>query len=140
MGTPESTRILVVANRTAATPALLAEVARQAGAGRTFDLLGPDIPEGADAHATFELAIPLLEEAAGGPVRAIAKGPEPLAAIEETLRDGHYDEVIVSTLPQGVSRWLGRDLPRRVSRLGVPVTLVTAAGRTAAGTAGALMR
>jgi hypothetical protein len=140
MGKPGSTRILVVANRTAATPALIAEVGRRAAEGCTFDLLVPDVPDGQDAEATFELAVPLLTEAAGGPVRGLAKGPEPLESIEETLRAGNYDEVIVSTLPQGVSRWLGRDLPRQVSRLGVPVTVVTAAGRTGPAIVGALMR
>ena len=140
MATPSSTRILVVANRTAATPGLIGEVRRRAAEGCTFDLLVPDVQEGQDAETTFELALPLLQDAAGGPVRGIAKGPEPLASIEQTLREGDYGEVIVSTLPQGVSRWLGRDLPRQVSRLGVPVTVVTAAGRTSPSAVGALMR
>jgi hypothetical protein len=52
-------------------------------------------------------------------------------AIEETLRDGDFHEIILSTLPHGVSRWLHADLPRRVAHLGLPVTVVTAAGRGA---------
>jgi hypothetical protein len=38
----------------------------------------------------------------------------------------HFDEVIVSTLPERVSHWLKRDLPTRIERLGIPVTVVRA--------------
>jgi hypothetical protein len=37
-----------------------------------------------------------------------------------------YDEVIVSTLPVRVSRWLHLDLAHRIGRFGVPVSVVTA--------------
>lgn len=121
-----STRILVVANRTAATPGLLAEVRRRGAEGCTMDLLVPNVPEGQDAEAVFSLALPLLEEAAGSPVRGLTGGPEPLASVRQALHEGHYDEVIVSTLPQQKSEWLKRDLPRQVVKLGVPVTVVTA--------------
>ena len=40
-----------------------------------------------------------------------------------------FDEIIVSTLPTHVSHWLRMDLPTRVRRLGVPVTIVTAGRR-----------
>ena len=51
---------------------------------------------------------------------------DPMDAIEETLHDGDFHEVIVSTLPHGISRWLHADLPRRIAHLGLPVTTVTA--------------
>ena len=115
-----SKAILVVAHRTAATPLLLNEVRRRAeGEGCRFDLLIPDVADRSEAEPTLELAVPLLQEASGGkPVE-----------VRRAVAARHYDEVIISTLPRSVSRWLGRNLPRRVSELGVPVTVVTASGR-----------
>ena len=50
-------------------------------------------------------------------------------AIEETLAAGDFDEIIVSTLPHHISRWLHVDLPHRLTHLGLPVTTVTAEAR-----------
>jgi hypothetical protein len=65
-------------------------------------------------------------EAAGGPVLALIGSHDPLAAVEDAVNAGRYDEVIISTLPARVSHWLHIDLPARVQRLGFPVTVVTA--------------
>jgi hypothetical protein len=50
-------------------------------------------------------------------------------AIEETLQSGNFHEIIVSTLPRSVSRWLHADLPSRLGHLGLPVTTVVARER-----------
>jgi hypothetical protein len=123
-------RILVVAHRTASTPLLLGEVRRRAQEGCKFDLLVPDIQGGEDPEATLAMALPLLQEAAGAPLEAtVEEGTDPWEALSRAVDTGKYQEVIISTLPLGVSRWLERDLPSRARKLGLPVTVVTAAGR-----------
>ena len=81
-----------------------------------------------EAEATIELALPLLEEAAGKPVEPMVGVAEPLAAIQDALNLHGFDELIISTLPTRVSRWLKLDLPHKAAGLGVPVTTVTAQG------------
>jgi hypothetical protein len=131
-------RVLVVANKTAATPALIDAVAERAAAGpATFFLLVPN----PDDHLVFDrnsqdvrageqvlaLALPLLEEAAGSDVQGrVAASPNAYDDIVDELDSHEYDEIILSTLPTHVSHWLHVDLPRRVAHLGYPVRTVTA--------------
>ena len=121
-----SRRVLVVANRTAATPDLLDEVRRRARERPTeFVLLIPDASGGSEDW-TLELAIPLIVRAAGGSVKGLAaEGEDPLEAIRRTVEDEDVDEIVISTLPRRVSAWLRRDLPHQVERLGLPVSVVT---------------
>jgi hypothetical protein len=128
-----SRRILIVANRTAATPLLLEAVRERAAAGPcSFTLLIPDEPRKGGADWTLETAIPLVERSAGGPVEGMVGEKDPFEAVKSALQDPGYDEVIVSTLPRRVSEWLRRDLPHRIEKLGVPVTTVTQAEERAA--------
>jgi hypothetical protein len=48
----------------------------------------------------------------------------PLHAIRDALAREQADEIIVSTLPHRLSRWLVTDLPHRARRTGLPVTHV----------------
>ncbi len=51
---------------------------------------------------------------------------DPVSAVRDALRKVEVDEVIVSTLPRGLSRWLGEDVPSRLrDSVPVPVTVVT---------------
>jgi len=127
---PPQRHVLIVANRTAATPPLIAEVQRRASAGPCrFTLLVPRPFWDADTEEsaiTLELAIPLLEEAAGNRVEGLVGAEDPFLAVTAALEADQYDEVIVSTLPARVSHWLHIDLPARVGRLGLPLTVITA--------------
>jgi hypothetical protein len=122
--------VLIVAHRTAATPTLLdAAASRARREPCTFTLLVPMPywdPETNEAQATVELAIPLLDRATGTDVRAVIGATDPFEAVQELFEQERFDEVIVSTLPHRVSRWLHLDLAHRIERLGVPVTVVTA--------------
>ena len=130
MESSASRRILIVANRTAATPALIDAVRkRSAEAECRFTLLVPRTFWDADTEesaVTLELAIPLLEEAAGSHVEGLLGDSDPYVAVTGALEQDDFDEIVISTLPARVSHWLHLDLPARVQRLGLPVTVITA--------------
>jgi hypothetical protein len=145
--------VLVVAHRTAATPALLDAIRERAARGPArFHLLVPN-PFIADWHPihperheqekiteaqhVLALALPLFDEAAAGHVDgSVSIRHDPMDAIEEAVFGGDYDEIILSTLPRSVSRWLHVDLPHRVAHLGLPLTTVIARERETADAAG----
>jgi hypothetical protein len=145
MESAATARVLVVAHRTAATPQLLAAVSARAEAGPSrFTLLVPRVARGlhrvvdpedtddSEAQMVLELALPLLEEAAGGHVEGKIGDPNPADAIHDAMNIDGYDEIIISTLPARVSRWLRADLPSKLKPLGVPVTTVIAKSARAA--------
>jgi hypothetical protein len=138
-------RVLVVANRTAATPGLIEAVRERAAQGpAVFTLLVPHLAHGlhkvvdaedtdrSESEAVLELAVPLLEEAAGSKVEGMIGDPEPLAAIQDAVNLHGFDEIILSTLPARVSRWLKLDLPSKARGLGLPLTHVEAKESSAA--------
>ena len=119
-------RILIVADRTAATPWLLNELRARAQAQPCeVALLISRRSSRRQPDCVFEVALPPLERAVGGPVTALVGASNVIKAVSAVLQDDHFDEIIVSTFHR---RSLLR-LPsasRRIERLGVPVTVVTA--------------
>ena len=129
MTEPEA-HVLVVAHRTAASPRLIDAVRRRTQQGPCrVTLLVPRPywdPDTEEAELVVELAVPVLEDAAGRHVDAIIGESDPVGAVRQVLAATQVDEIIVSTLPQRVSHWLRRDVPSLIERLGLPVTVVTA--------------
>ncbi|HWH31810.1 MAG TPA: hypothetical protein VNU01_03980 [Egibacteraceae bacterium] len=131
-------RYLVVANRTLPGPHLSQFVTDCLGAGTChFDIVVPATPLPghwvSDVDEEHRMARERLEEtlAAFRALGASAEGwvtdPHPIAAVSDALRGRDYDEIVVSTLPPGASRWLRMDLPSRLERLtAVPVTHLVA--------------
>lgn len=136
----EPMHVLIVAHQTAATPALMAAVRERAqrGPSADFHLVVPQRPHGLDklanpqdtggdeARTVLAQALPKLTEAAGMEVTGEVGDAEPLMAIQDALNLGSFDEIIISTLPLGVSRWLKLDLVSKTRALGLPVQHVLA--------------
>ena len=131
-------RVLIVAHRTAAAPPLLDAVRKRATQSPAqFTLLVPKTVHGlarvldpedvsnAEAEAVLELALPLLEDAAGSEVGGMIGAADPMAAVEDAVNIHGFDEIILSTLPTRVSRWMHIDLPRKIAGLGLPLTTIT---------------
>lgn len=141
----EPAHVLVVAHQTAATPGLLDAVRARAARGPArFHLVVPQQahgmhklvdPEdaGADeAQRVLEVALPKLSQEAGHEVTGSVGDAEPLSAIQDAVNLGDFDEIIISTLPLGISRWLRLDLVSKARGLGLPVTHVEAASKVEA--------
>jgi cell pole-organizing protein PopZ len=78
------------------------------------------------AKANLESELQRLREA-GATADGTVGDPDPMKAIENAVAQRRFDEIILSTLPPGVSRWLAMDLPHRVKRkVDVPLTVITA--------------
>ena len=133
-------RFLVVAHQTSEAPEFVEAIRRVSlrHPDGEFVLLVPATPvthlagwtEGeAYAVASEKAAAARAQlEGAGVTVADVRVGdPNPYDAVLDALMDEDFDEVIVSTLPPGVSRWLGMDLIHRLQRaLDLPVTHVIA--------------
>ena len=127
-------RVLVVANRTAESPELLDALRTRTVQGPfEFTLLVPSTPHGlawaADPDAGHDEAErhreAFVEELRqeGLDVEAARVGdPDALAAIQDECNFNSYDELIVSTLPLHISKWLKIDLPSKAqAATGLPV-------------------
>ena len=141
----EPAHVLVVAHQTAATPGLLDAVRQRAQASPArFHLVVPRQPHGMhkvvdpqdtgedEAQHVLDAALPKLSEAAGHQVTGELGDSEPLMAIQDAINLGRYDEIIISTLPLGVSRWLKLDLVSKTRGMGLPVTHVQAPSKAEA--------
>ena len=131
--------ILVVANQTAESDELLGALKARSDEGECeFTLLVPATPHGvswaADMFAGKQEAEDHLQAMVkrlrdiGLPVKEAKVGdPDALAAIQDVCNFDSYDEVIVSTLPLHLSKWLKLDLPHKVEHAtGLPVLHVEA--------------
>ena len=136
----EKARVLVVANRTAASDELLEALVQRVERGPAeFFLVVPSTPRGASWITDMNSATGTVaaEDALN---RALSRwqdvgiecmgrvgDPDPLAAASDAAGDGEFDEVIVSTLPRHLSKWLHLDLPHKVAHAtGLPTEHVSA--------------
>lgn len=131
-------RCLVVANQTLANRELLDELlARKTHDDCAFHIVVPAShatlrgmwTEGqarAEARRALDAALTRFE-AEGLTVTGEVGDDDPVLATGDALLASDYDEIVVSTLPPGMSRWLKRDLPNRLRRrFRVPVTHIVA--------------
>lgn len=113
-----TTHLLVVANRTVDSPELLDALRLRAEAGPIHvTMLAPcAYAERTEAQRRLQRAAAHLESA-GIASEMMLGDADPIVAVQEAWNPGRYDEVVVSTLTEGASRWLQIDLPHRVARL-----------------------
>ena len=145
-------RYLVIANQTLAEAGLNEAIRQRLEAGpSSFYLLVPNTKVG-DLAARIARGAPLAPATGDATVDVLATehaqhrlgqllddlrdlgadvdgdlgDPDPLTAATALLERQQFDEIILSTLPQPISRWLGMDLPHRLHRqTGLPVTTIT---------------
>ena len=88
----------------------------------------PSSPEHAHELAQERLDAALAQlRAIGATVDGQVGHRDPLHAVEAVLQERQFDEIVVSTLPKRISRWLGQDLPRRLEhKTQLPVTHIGA--------------
>jgi hypothetical protein len=131
---------LIVANQTLASPALAQAIdERLSGEDEIrFHVVVPATPSGRrltwsedeSRSAAQERLDALVEYLRGRGAEASGEigAPDPIDATADALRSHPADEVILSTLPSGISRWLGLDVPGRMRDVvRVPVVVVTQA-------------
>lgn len=139
----EPKRVLVVANQTSAGSALRAEMLRRVQQGaHVFTLVVPATAPADHLVWTDEEAIDVarrhLDAALSGlreegvEITGRIGDASPMLAIADAVSTDSYEEIILSTLPAGASRWLKQDLPQRVERrFALPLTVVIAQPATA---------
>jgi len=126
-------RCLILANQTLGGPRLLETIQQRLASGEhEFYVVVPATPiadqervavgRGAPADHAHAIAAQRLARALdqvrglGTPAEGEVGDPDPLEAVRLALRRFDADEVVVSTLRLGLSRWLRADLPSRIER------------------------
>jgi hypothetical protein len=108
--------VLVVANVTASSDELLAALGERAEQGGCrFTLVMP--ASGADARERLDTALERWRAAGLENVTGEVGDPDPVVAVMEAWDPMKFDEILVSTLPTGSSRWVEANLPRRLEKL-----------------------
>jgi hypothetical protein len=108
--------VLVVANVTATSDELMAALRERSARGACrFTLLMPR--EGDAREARLAEALDTMRAAGLENVSGKVGNPDPIVATMEAWDPMKFDEIVVSTLPTGSSRWLGLDLPHRLEKL-----------------------
>jgi hypothetical protein len=113
--------VLVVANRTAASPDLIASLRERAErSAARFDLLIPPTAPGEEgrtqARAALDAALAAFADAGLEATGGVGTAIDPVTAACEAYDPAHHDEIVVSTLPAGASHWLSIDGPARIGR------------------------
>ncbi len=128
----------MVANQTAGSEELLrALVVRSEDTRIAVHLIVPAAPLGGgreSATATCEAAVAQFRDA-GLEAHGLVGHVDPFHAVMDVWDPRRHDEILVSTLPTGASKWLSAGLPQRIERAtGAVVTHVVSqpAGRVAA--------
>jgi hypothetical protein len=129
---------LVVANKTLASATLAAAIEERLARGpSSFHVVVPATPVGngltwdedasrSAAEARLATIIQHLCDLGATDATGEIGVPDPVAAAADAIRRREIDEVIVSTLPPGISRWLGQDVPTKMQGvIRVPLTVVT---------------
>jgi hypothetical protein len=123
--------ILVVANITATSDELLdALKSRAADEPTAFTLVVPATTASTEGKAAAgEKVAAAVDRLRGDELKAsgLVGDCDPLVAVSDVWDPKQFDEIVVCTLPTGISKWLQSDLPHRVEKLtGAPVTHLVA--------------
>jgi chloride channel protein, CIC family len=121
-------RVLLVGNRTLGHPDAAAALSSKAPDGRLHvHVLVPTGPHDADGAPDRLAAQIAALRAAGYTAGGEVMPCRPVGAVRQILRRDTFDEIILSTLPPGLSAWLRIDASARIERLSrLPVTHVVA--------------
>ena len=155
-------RYLVIANRTTDSDTLRAALLERAARGPAEFVVMVPVPQLVNAALAtlatdpvggiiYSLPISEAEEAeeldyaqqrldalvnflsaSGGTASGWITRSDPITATDDALSDGRFDEIVISTFPAGLSRWLKMDLPCRLKRrASIPVVHVEATAEAA---------